>query len=69
MDYNYVAIQESTKFHEDDNKEMEIPSHLKEKMPKIKICPVPDDGKIEYKDQDYLTFENIIINPSIYRQN
>jgi len=46
MDYNYVAIQESSKFHEDDNKEMEIPSHLKEKMPKIKICPVPDDGKV-----------------------
>jgi len=44
MNYNYNAIQDR-KF-EENKKKVEIPSQLKEKMPKIKICPVPDDGKV-----------------------
>jgi len=45
MDYNYTPLQDHS--YKDNNKpKMEISSNLKEKMPKIKICPVPDDGKV-----------------------
>jgi len=45
MDYNYTAIEDRN-IDDKNKKNLKIPSHLKEKMPKIKICPVPDDGKV-----------------------